>query len=180
MKPRLSRRAFLIAAILAIPLSFAAFSTARALSYASQLLDTYYRVQDDILFPTEIGRRYIELFYGLSSEVWQISLTHDEVMSQATRLLLGFEPQLHELVEGRGAGVLVTREMVSDVESFLDLVAQYGSPELRSAIQSERARLPLGDLVGLSFQEAQLRILGPPEANPPGAPPTHVPMPALE
>jgi hypothetical protein len=180
MKLRIGRRSLLIGAILAIPLSLLAFTTARAVDYASQLLDTYYRIQDDVLFPTEVGRHYIDLFYGYSNEIWQLSLAHKEVMSEAGRLLLEFEPPLHELVEGRGDKVFVTPDMVNKIEGFLNLLVQFGSPELHVTIQSERARSPLADLVGLSFQEAQVRLLGPPEQDPPGTPPTRVPMPLPE
>ena len=180
MRHRIGRRSMIIAAIFAICLSCLAVPTARALDYASQLLDTYYRVQDDVLFPTETGRHYIDLYYGYSNEVWQLSLAHEEIMSEAGRLLLAFEPPLHDLVEGNGSEVVVTQEMVTDVEGFLGLLVQFGSPELRATIEFERARAALPDLVGLTLSEAQLRLLGPPEAVPSGAPPTRVPMPSSD
>jgi hypothetical protein len=180
VKPRIARSSLLIGSVLAVLLTCLAVSTARALDYASQLLETYYRVQDDVLFPTERGRHYIDLYYGFSNEIWQISLAHEQVMTEAGRLLLSYEPILHELVEGRGNEVIVTQDMVNEVEGFLDLLAQFGSPELKATIQAERAQAALADLVGLSLAEAQLRLLGPPEPNPPGTPPTRVPIPASE
>ena len=180
MRHRIRRPSIVVAAILAVALSCVVFSSARALDYASQFLDTYYRVQDDVLFPTEIGRHYINLHYRHSNEIWQLSLAHEEVMSEAGGLLLDLEPPLHELVEGRGNEVLVTQDMVNQVESFLDLLVQFGGQELQGTIQSERASSPLADLVGLTFDQAQLRLLGQPEADPPGTPPTRVPMPSLE
>ncbi|HLC05461.1 MAG TPA: hypothetical protein VJK02_20685 [Anaerolineales bacterium] len=180
MRRRIRRPFLVVAAILAVSLSCLVFSSARALDYASQFLDTYYRVQDDVLFPTEIGRHYIDLHYRYSNEIWQLSLAHEEIMSQAGRLLLEFEPPLHELVEGRGHQVLVTQDMVNRVEGFLDLLVQFGSPELQATIQSERDRAPLVDLVGLSFDQAQLQRLGPPQPDPPGTPPTRIPIPFSE
>jgi hypothetical protein len=180
VKRTLGRHSIVVAGILAIVLSCLALSTAGAMGFGSQLIDTYYRIQDEVLFPTEVGRHYIDLFYYYSNETWQISLAHPEVMDDATRILLGFEPPLRALVEGKGSEVYVTQEMVDQVEGFLDLLAQYGSPELQATAQFERTRIPLPSLVGLSFDEGRMLLLGPPEANPPGTPPTRMPMPTPE
>jgi hypothetical protein len=150
------------------------------MSFGSQLIDTYYRIQDEVLFPTESGRHYIDLYYYYSNETWQILVAHPEIMDDATRILLRFEPPLRALVEGRGSEVSVTQEMVNQVDGFLDLLAQYASPEFQATIQFERSRIPLSSLVGLSFDEGRILLLGPPEANPPGTPPTRVPMPTPE
>ncbi|MFZ1946603.1 MAG: hypothetical protein WAW06_03595 [bacterium] len=180
MKRRFGRPTLAIAVILAIALSCLGLSTARAMDYASQLVDTYYRVQDEVLFPTGIGRHYIDLYYYFSNETWQISLAHPQVMNDAWQIFIDFEPPLRALVEGRGGEVSVTEEMVSQVEGFLDLLHQYASPEFQTTIRLERSRILLSSLIGLSFDEGRLLLLGPPEANPPGAPPTRMPMPILQ
>ena len=180
MKRGIGRRSLVVSGALAIVLSCLALSTARAMGYASQLIDTYYRVQDEVLFPNEVGRRYIDLFYRYSNETWQISLAHPEIMDDAWRILTGFELPLRALVEGKGNEVFVTQEMVDQVEELLNLLDQYATPEFQATIEVERSRIPLSTLVGLSFDEGRMLLLGPPEPNPPGAPPPRMPIPTPE
>ena len=180
MKRNFGRPSVVVAGTLAIVLSCLALSSVGAVGFGYQLIDTYYQVQDEVLFPTEVGRHYIDLFYYYSNETWQISMAHPEIMDEAVRILLGFELPLRGLVEGRGSEVFITEEMVTQVDGFLDLLDKHASPEFRATIQFERSRIHLSSLVGLSFDEGRMLLLGPPEANPPGIPPTRVPLPTPE
>jgi hypothetical protein len=180
MKLSFRHRSLAIAVAVTATLSCLGLYAARAFDDTYELIDTYYRVQDEVLFPTEIGRHYIDNFYGFSNEAWQISLAHPAVMNEAGRILYMFEAPLRALVEGEGSEVFVTPEMVIQVETFLDHLAEYAGPELLATIQTERTRVPLSSLVGMSFDEGRLLLLGPPEPNPPGTPPTRIPMPTAE
>jgi len=54
--------------------------------------------------------------------------------------------------------------MVERVEAYLDLLVEVGSPELQETIRSERERTPLGGLIGMTFEEARVVLVGQPEA----------------
>lgn len=159
--------ALVLAAILAIVLAGFVFITARALDY-KEVVDTYWRVHDEVLLPTEAGRRYIDLFWQYSPETCVLGSTYPEVMEEGKIILLQFEPPLRALVDGDGDQVVITQALVDRVEAYLDLLGQVGSADLRATIQSERARTPLRELIGLTFEEARAHLVSTPQTtNPP-------------
>ncbi len=165
VKKGLTRPATLgLAAVLAIVLAGSIFFTARALDYRD-VIDTYWRVHDEVLLPTEAGRRYIDIFWKYSPELCVLGSTYPEVMEEGKVLILQFDPLLRALVDGEGDQVVITKELVDRLEAYLDLLGQVGSPDLRAAIQSERARTPLRELIGMTFEEARGKLVGTPHAT---------------
>jgi len=53
--------------------------------------------------------------------------------------------------------------MVAQVEAHLDLLTEIGSPALKATIEQERARPPFSDPVGMTFEQARLLLVGPPD-----------------
>ncbi|MCJ7825169.1 MAG: hypothetical protein MUP44_09740, partial [Anaerolineales bacterium] len=129
----------------------------------SETLEVYWRVHDEVLLPTEIGRHYIDLFFKYSPELCRLSPASPAFHEEAFSLIFMFEPWLKALVEGQGDDVIVTMEMVTRVQTYLDHIYEKASPELRQTLYEERARFPLENLVGLSMEEARRQLVGLPE-----------------
>ena len=163
-----------LAAVLAIVLAGSIFITARALDY-KDVIDTAWRVHDEVLLPTEAGRRYIDIFWKYSPELCVLGSTYPEVMEEGKILILLFDPLLRALVDGEGDQVVITQALVERLEAYLYLLGQVGSPDLRAAIQSERAHTPLRELIGLTFEEARAKLVGSPQFIDPTPVGTHLP-----
>ena len=166
MKRLLRPRTVVLAAILAAAAAGLAFAAGMAETYG-EVVDTYWRVHDEVLLPTEAGRRYIDLFWRHNGELCQLVMTNQEIMDEGRGIILQFEPALRALVDGEGAEVTITRVLVERVEAYLDLLVEVGSPELQETIRAERERTPLGGLVGMTFEEARLHLVGQPETSVP-------------
>jgi hypothetical protein len=160
-RPRI-RLALIVAPLIALVVAGLAFGVGRASDYL-QTIDTYWRVHDDVLLPTEAGRRYIDLFWTYNYELIDLLDVNQESFHLGFEIIDDFEPPLRGLVDGRGDEVLITAEMVAQVEAYLDLLTQIGSPALKATIEQERARTPFADLVGMTFEQARLHLVGPPD-----------------
>jgi hypothetical protein len=155
----IKRRTLLIGLILTLLLSGTAFTAGRALDYM-EVIDTYWRVHDDVLQPTEMGRYYIDLFWQHNYELCTLIIDHAQVKDDGLSIILQFEPGLRALVDGHGEQVRLTAEMVDRVQAYLELLIELGSPELGAAIQAERARTPLEQYKGLTFEEVRVSTVG--------------------
>ena len=166
MKRIFRYRPLVLGIILAIILICLVFTGGRALDYM-EVVDTYWRVHDEVLFPTEVGRYYIDLFWRHNTELCNLILSYPAVKDDGLATILQFEPGLRALVNGEGDEVRITQAMVNRVQAYLDLLTEVGSPELQAAIQTERARTPFGDFSGMTFEQARILLVGLP----------HEPMP---
>jgi hypothetical protein len=155
----IKRRTLLIGMILTLLLAGTAFTAGRALDYM-EVVDTYWRVHDDVLQPTEMGRYYIELFWQHNYELCTLIIDHPQVKDDGLSIILQFEPGLRALVDGQGEDVRLTAEMVDRVQAYLELLIELGSPELGAAIQAEMARTPLEQYKGMTFEEARVSTVG--------------------
>ena len=131
----------------------------------SETLEVYWRVHDEVLLPTEIGRHYIDLFFKYSPELCRLSLASPAFHEEAFSLIFMFEPWLKALVDGQGDDVIITTEIVMPVKTFLNHLHENASTELRQTIDEEQARFPLENLVGLSMEEARRRLVGLPNTS---------------
>ena len=150
------------------------FSSGLASDYAG-LLDTYWDVHDQVLFPTERGRHYIDLYWAYGPELIQILTKNPDLAQEGLALIIEFERPLRALVDGQGNSVVVTEDMVRRVDEHLLALHELGGPELRATIESERTQAALPDLIGLTFEEARVRLVGLPAYPLPGPLPTRFP-----
>jgi len=157
-------RPFILGIILAVILICLVFTGGRALDYL-EVVDTYWRVHDDVLRPTEMGRYYIDLFWRHNNELCNLILDYPAVKNEGLVIILQFEPGLRALVDGKGDGVRVTQVMVDRVQAYLDLLMEVGSPDLQAAIRIERARTPFGDFSGMTFKQARILLVGLPQES---------------
>ncbi len=166
MRRKVRRRTIVIGLILTLVLAGTVFTAGRALDYM-EVVNTYWRVHDEVLYPTDSGRYYIDLFWRQNTELCSLILEHGQVKDDGLPIILQFEPGLRALVDGEGDNVRITDVMVDRVQTYLDLLVSLGSPELGAAIQAERARTPLDQFRGMTFEEARLMLVGMPEVPAP-------------
>ena len=125
------------------------------LAFAGRAAATLYRVRDEVLRSTPVGRRYIELYYAHMGRINSLLLRDPRLRVQAADLLRAVLPGLQALLEGRGQQVVVTPALVAQLNAFLDgLSAADGHGPLAKAIATERSRIKLEALEGLTFEEA--------------------------
>jgi flagellar basal body-associated protein FliL len=133
------------------------------------MLDTIEVVGDQVLNKTAEGRRYIDIAIQYESEITEVVKRAEEdpeLLDNMIVTVIIFGPSMQALVDGQGDTVVVTPEMVAQVNWILDYLEQYGSPELREVIRSERESKPFEPLVGMNFNEACLYLIGPVELSP--------------
>ena len=159
MKRILRRRTIIISLLLTLVLAGTVFTAGRALDYM-EVVDTYWRVHDEVLQPTEAGRYYIDLFWRQNTELCSLILQHAQVKDDALPIILQFEPGLRALVDGEGENVRISDVMVERIQAYLDLLVAVGSPELGAAIQAERDRTSLDQFKGMSFEQARIMLVG--------------------
>ncbi len=141
----------------------------------SHAIATYWDIHDQVLYPTERGRHYIDLFWQHGLEISGIIFSDATIQDEAQGIIFLFEPSLRALVDGHGDEVTVTEEMARRAANFLTILEERGSTELRTAIQAERAVTPFEPLIGLTFEEARLLLVGPPQHPLPEPLPTRCP-----
>jgi len=125
------------------------------LAFAGRAAATLYRVRDELLRNTPLGRRYIELYYAHMGRINSLLLRDPRLRAQAADLLRAVLPGLQALLEGRGQQVVVTPALVAQLNALLDgLSAADGHGALAKAIAAERSRTKLETLEGLTFEEA--------------------------
>ena len=169
-----TRRALIVGPLFAVLLAGLLFGVGGASDFL-QIVDTYWRVHDEVLLPAEEGRRYIDLYWTYGGELVNLIQHNQAAFDMGRDIIEAFEPPLRALVDGRGQEVGITNDMVIQVEAYLDLLMKIGSPDLQAAIREERARTPLRDLVGMTFEEARLKLLGPPQLEFPSPTSTSLP-----
>jgi len=167
-------RGLILALVVAASLACIGFSSTLAFDYAN-VLDTYWDVHDQVLFPTERGRHYIDIYWAHGPELIQILIGNPDLSQEGLALIIEFEPPLRALVDGRGDSILINEDMVRRVDDYLLAVHEHAGPELRATIESERAQATFPDLVGLTFEEARIRLVGLPKDPLPGPLPTRFP-----
>jgi len=132
----------------------------RRLTDLAELADLLYRVRDELLSETSAGQHYIDVYYAHSAEIANLMLADPELDDVGFATLDLFVPGLEALLDGQGDTVTITAEQVKQAEAFLDALSAAGSPELRQAIAEERARRPLEQTVGMTFDEAWAYLNG--------------------
>jgi hypothetical protein len=131
-----------------------------------------YRVRDEILHQTSVGKHYIDLYYGYGIEITGILINNSALRDEAIDTLQSWEPKLRALVDGEGDTVFISQEELNAVDHFLSGLEIAGSNDLRTAIQSEKANLNMQGLVGLTMNEAWEEINDLATTTPTGTPAT--------
>lgn len=117
-------------------------------------LTLFYRVRFDVLGQSPKGRNYISLFDVYGREITQIIRDHPSMVIESVSVLIEWQPNLESLVNGSGENVTITDKQVQDVTAYLNHIAQWASPELKSVIDLERSITPLETTIGMTMNQA--------------------------
>lgn len=120
-------------------------------------LDLLRRFRDEVMTQTPMGRRYIHLYYKHSPEIVKMLLLDSDLRSRTREMLEKYIPVIRELLdEGAGEEVVLTEEMVQEIEALLSDFAQRAGAELRALIEETKGQLK--GFEGKSLKEIQLHI----------------------
>jgi hypothetical protein len=137
-----------------------AVAAARHLTDLTEMADLLYRIRDELLDETSAGQHYIDVYYTHSAEIAGLMLTDPELDDMGLATLDLFVAGLEALLDGHGDTVTITADQVTQAQAFLDALSAAGSPALQQAIAEERARRPLVQMVGMTFDEAWTYLNG--------------------
>lgn len=113
----------------------------------------FYRVRFEVLAQSPKGQYYINLYDTYTGEVVQILINHPTLAIETDNVLMTWQPNLDAFVNGRGDEAVITDEQVRAVFRYLDHLAQWASPELKSAINTERSVLSYEKTVGMTMNQ---------------------------
>jgi hypothetical protein len=119
---------------------------------------TLYRVRDELLTGTRAGEHYRALYEEHTGRIAWLLLLNPDLRAKGGQILKAVTPGLSHLMDGQGAQDLITQELVNDVLSFLQRLAEEdrakGGGELADTIEREKARIEWNRLAGMTFEEA--------------------------
>ncbi|MCJ7715532.1 MAG: hypothetical protein MUO54_03305 [Anaerolineales bacterium] len=125
-----------------------------AMQSLAQIAKTMYRIDSEILSPTNFGKYYSELYWKHNSELIRIYYQRPEQFEELIRFTNSYIHHFEALLEDRGDEIWISQEQVDELEVLLDWIASLSSQDLREDIKREQSRTPLQDFVGLSMNEA--------------------------
>jgi hypothetical protein len=113
------------------------------------------------------GRRLATLYREHGPEVVSLIATNDSTISQMVDLVVAFQPGIAALLAGRGEEHLISQSMIDDLNSMWTNLSLRASPALRSAMETERARLAgFQSFVNKPFNTAAAQLEVPPPEQP--------------
>ena len=128
-------------------------TSAADLPYVDDL--TTLRALRDMFALSTAGRRYINLYYTYAPETGRLGLANPSLLWDSYRTLQNFLPGFKSLAAGDGSDIVITQQMVDQVNNIADRLVAAGSPALASVIDTERAKYNhLQDFAGKTFQQA--------------------------
>lgn len=129
---------------------------------AGDILDTLYRVRDQLMPNTLAGQHYEGVWYGDTDRIAQLLLDDDGLRADAAKLLQNLQPGLDALVSGDGNTVTMTPELVGQLQGFLAELSQAdqnaGGAQLAQSIGTEEQAVGLASLDGLTFDQVLARL----------------------
>jgi bacillolysin len=117
-----------------------------------------YRARDQLLDSTPVGQHYRTLYEQQTGRISLLLLQDPKLRTMGGTILQEVAPELNALMDGNGAGQIVTNGIVSEVRSFLLQLAEQdrsnGGGALARIIEQEMSLTDWDRLVGMSFDEA--------------------------
>lgn len=122
----------------------------------AQTLGMAYRVRDELLQKTRVGRHYIDRFYDHSLRMVYLMATDESLRLETADFLVSMAPGFFDLLDHQGHNVTVTRGMIDAAGNLAGRFAEADGSggSLTLAIDEELNRVDLDLLDGLTFADA--------------------------
>ena len=118
-------------------------------------LEMAYRVRDELLSATRVGKHYIDTFYDHSLRMAYLMVMDQSLRLEASSFLQTMTPGFLDLLDQGGQREKVNSQMVAAARSLADrFAAADNGGDLADAIAEELDRVDLDRLRGLSFADA--------------------------
>jgi hypothetical protein len=128
-------------------------------------LPLIYRFRDQVLKPTQDGRRYVDMYYTSNPEILVNILMSETLRTEAVAMVELWQDNLRSLADGDGSAV-ITQAQVDVLKLFLGHLASISSAQLQQVIASELERIgSLDEYVGLTALDAKRRAMGDPKLH---------------
>jgi len=123
-------------------------------------INVFYSVRDGLLNQTPQGQHYIDLYNMYTPEIAETIAAHPQLIDEAIDVLQRWEPHLRSLIDGNGDSVVITEEDIQSVQSFLDQLKSFSSPELQAVIGNEQLSRPPEQMIGMTMDDAWAHLNG--------------------
>lgn len=126
------------------------------LSHA-EVLQMAYRVRDELLRQTRVGKHYIDRFYDHSLRMAYLMVSDRSLRIEAADFLHAMAPGFFDLLDEGGRSEKVSQQMIDSARHLASRLAeadQDGGGALARAIDVELQRVDLDRLRGLTFADA--------------------------
>lgn len=116
------------------------------------------RYRDEVLTSSETGQYYVSEYESHSTDAVWATLRRPLLVFRIAEAIEAWIPALEDLLDGTGASVVVSQEMVDRLNVVLDAFEAVGSPSFATKIANERDKLQVDAMVGLTAAEVQQQI----------------------
>jgi hypothetical protein len=125
-----------------------------------------FRALESLMNQSDEGRRLVSLYWRHGAEMVYILQTQTNVVLQLGSVVTNFQPLVVALLSGQGQQAQVTQAMIDQLNLAYHTMTNYASPELRAAMDTERARFNgFQDFVGKDFSQWAQMLLIPAPTN---------------
>jgi len=131
---------------------------AGALFDPNPALDALRDYRDDVLMATTVGQYYVDLYEAYEGDAITALLGDPTLVFRVLEAQAEWVPAIRALVDGGGSGVTVTASMQTSLLAVLAGMEENASPGLASTIATERTRLQLTSIEGLTLDAFQQQI----------------------
>ncbi len=125
----------------------------------TRLLPDLYRLRDDILAPTPLGRQITDLYYRHSAQVAMLMLRDGDLRAEILDLLAAGQPYLDSLLNGDGQRRL-DGQLIARAEKLIQTLADKASPELRADLLRTWEALDLRSYAGRPVRDVVDQLNG--------------------
>jgi hypothetical protein len=109
---------------------------------------------EHLLNQTQEGRRLTELYWQHTREIVSMVATNLPLGLAAAEVWVDFQPAVTALLSTKGNSVQISQQLVDELNSVWDQFITNGSPQLKAAMQTERARFHnFQDFAGKNFSQ---------------------------
>ena len=117
-----------------------------------------YQVRDRLMAETPAGHHYRSLYNQYRGRIYSLHLLEPSLAKDGADLIQHMALGLQKLVSGSGDEVIITANMTTSAQVYLEKLAekdrQEGDGRLANAIEKEMKRISWSMMVGMTFSEA--------------------------
>jgi hypothetical protein len=120
--------------------------------------ETLRRYRDEFLVTTPAGNYYADLYVEHSFDLMRALVASPTLVAKISVAKDDWVAGFQALVDGAGSSFVVSQQMEDDLLSLLAQIESVASPDLATMIATERTRLQLDTIAGLTMAQYQQQV----------------------